>query len=87
MWRLLDQGLRVDLLLTDVVLPNGMTGIAAAGQVRARYPGLKVLYMSGYSGHVVVHDGVVDSDIRLLTKPFRKAELANAIRHLIDTTD
>jgi signal transduction histidine kinase len=71
------------LLLTDVVMP-GMTGrqlCEAALQVR---PHLKVLYMTGYTRNAIVHNGVLDPDARLLTKPFTLAALAHKVREALD---
>ena len=82
--RLIDAAERVDLLLTDVVLPKGMSGPMVAKEAQARRPGLKVLYMSGYAKDAVVHNGVLDEGLHLLTKPFPKAELAKAVRALLD---
>jgi signal transduction histidine kinase len=80
---LLDSG-RIDLLFTDVVLPKGMNGTALAREVQQRRPGLKVLYMSGYTANAIVHHGVLDKGVHLLTKPFRKVELARKVRQVLD---
>jgi PAS domain S-box-containing protein len=74
----------VDLLLTDVVLPKGMNGPELAREARARKPGLKVLYMSGYPRDAVFRDGALDADTHLLSKPFPKAELAHMVRKVLD---
>jgi signal transduction histidine kinase len=81
---ILDQGGRVDLLFTDVVLPKGMNGTALAREAQRRRPGLKVLYMSGYTANAIIHHGVVDKGVHLLTKPFRKVELARKVRQVLD---
>jgi signal transduction histidine kinase len=75
---------RIDLLLTDVVLPNGMSGPALARAARARRPDLKLLYMSGYSRAAVLHDDEMDAADQMLAKPFRKAELARKLRQVLD---
>jgi CheY-like chemotaxis protein len=74
----------VDLLLTDVVLPGGMSGPQLARQAQAARPGLKVLYMSGYTKNAIIHNGVLDEGVHLLAKPFLKQELALQIRKLLD---
>jgi CheY-like chemotaxis protein len=80
----LDRAERVDLLLTDVVLPHGMSGPALAREARARRPGLKLLYMSGYPrGAVPLHEAIDEAD-HLLAKPFRKADLARKLRQMLD---
>jgi CheY-like chemotaxis protein len=80
----LEQGGRIDLLFTDVVLPKGMNGTALAQAAQKRRPGLKVLYMSGYTANAIVHHGVLDKGVHLLTKPFRKVDLARKVRQILD---
>jgi CheY-like chemotaxis protein len=75
---------RIDLLFTDVVLPKGMNGTALAREAQRRKPELKVLYMSGYTANAIVHHGVLDKGVHLLTKPFRKVELARKVRQVLD---
>jgi PAS domain S-box-containing protein len=84
---ILDQPCHIDLLLTDVVLPNGMQGPALAEQAQLRRPGLKVLFMSGYPRDAVFRDGLLDNRMPLLTKPFPKGELARMVREILDETD
>jgi signal transduction histidine kinase len=80
----LARGGRVDLLFTDVVLPKGMNGTALAREARRQRPGLKMLFMSGYTTDAIIHHGVLDKGIHLLTKPFRKTELARKVRQVLD---
>ncbi len=75
---------RVNLLLTDVVLPGGMNGRELAAEVERRAPGIQVLYMSGYTEDAIVHHGRLDADAALLQKPFRRADLARAVRKALD---
>ena len=72
----------VDLLFTDVVLPNGMSGATLAAEAQLRHPALKVLYMSGYTRNALVHNGHDDTS-HLLSKPFRREELARAIHRVL----
>ena len=81
---ILEQGGRIDLLFTDVVLPKGMNGTALAAEAERRRPGLRVLYMSGYTADAIIHHGVLDRGVHLLTKPFRRAELARKVRLVLD---
>jgi CheY-like chemotaxis protein len=81
---ILDAVGRIDLLLTDVVLPQGISGPQLARQAQARCPGLQVLYMSGYTRNAIIHNGVLDQGVNLLTKPFLKQELALAVRDCLD---
>jgi len=81
---LFDSGaVRVDLLLTDVVMP-GMNGRQLADELRKRQPGLKVLFMTGYSRNAIVHQGRLDSGVALLQKPLTQAMLAAKIRDVLD---
>ena len=74
----------VNLLLTDVVLPDGMSGRVLADEVQRRFPGIRVLYMSGYTENAIIHHGRLDPDIELLQKPFRKADLQRKVRLVLD---
>ena len=72
-----------DLLLTDVVMP-GINGKKLADEVTARWPATSVLFVSGFSQDNIVHDGRLDPGAKLLTKPFRKGDLALAVRNALD---
>ncbi len=85
--RILESGDRVDLLLTDVVLPRGMSGIDLGQQARSLRPGLKVLYMSGYPRDAVSRDGLLDNGAKLLAKPFARGDIARMIREVLDEPD
>lgn len=64
-----------DLLLTDVIMP-GMNGADLAALLRAKWPGIKVLYMSGYTANIIARHGVVAEGIDFLQKPFEFGDLA-----------
>jgi signal transduction histidine kinase/CheY-like chemotaxis protein len=74
---------RVDLLLTDIVMP-GMNGRQLADQMRERESALKVLFMTGYSRNAIVHQGRLDPGVSLLQKPLTQAMLAAKIRDVLD---
>ncbi len=74
------QKLAFDLLFTDVILPGSMNGRQLADEVRALRPDVKVLYTSGYTENAIVHHGRLDAGVLLLTKPYRKADLARMVR-------
>jgi PAS domain S-box-containing protein len=74
---------QVDLLLTDVMLPGGMTGRVLADRLRAKYPALRVLYMSGYTENAIIHQGRLDDGVELLQKPFRRANLQEKLLQVL----
>ena len=81
--RLLDQENTVDLLLTDVILP-GPNGRELAEVAVGKRPGLKVLFMTGYSRNAIVHQGRLDPGVELIQKPLTQSALAERIRDLLD---
>ncbi|CAN5209424.1 PAS domain-containing sensor histidine kinase [soil metagenome] len=80
---LIDDDRRIDLLLTDVVMP-GMNGRELGRRAEALRPGLSVLYMTGYSRNAMVHQGRLDEGVELLQKPLSQTQLAGRIRHILD---
>jgi PAS domain S-box-containing protein len=70
----------VDLLLTDVVLPERMNGIELVEEALRAQPDLHVLYMSGYTEDAILHQGRLVDGVQFLQKPFRMAEVARAAR-------
>ena len=74
---------RLDLLFTDVVMPE-MNGRQLAQAARDIMPALPVLYTTGYTRNAVVHNGTLDPDVELLAKPFTIAQLAHKIRAVLD---
>ncbi len=73
----------IHLLLTDVVMP-GCSGIELAAQMVARRPGIRVLYMSGYTDDEVILRGALTDDVPLLEKPFTVGILARKVREVLD---
>jgi PAS domain S-box-containing protein len=71
---------QIDLLLTDVVMPGGLDGRQLAEAARRRRPGLKVLFMTGYARDAIVHQGSLDGDAQVISKPFGFDALAEKIR-------
>ncbi|MBI4519501.1 MAG: response regulator, partial [Gemmatimonadetes bacterium] len=74
----------VHLLVTDVVMP-GMGGLTLAQRLDQTRPGMKVLYMSGYTDDVVVRHGVLDEGTSFLGKPFTVVELTRKVREVLDS--
>ncbi|HEY4135174.1 MAG TPA: ATP-binding protein [Alphaproteobacteria bacterium] len=73
----------IDLLFTDVVLPGRLGGKALAEQACALRPGLSVIYSSGYTQNSIIHQGRLDSDVELLSKPYKKQDLARRLRSVL----
>lgn len=73
---------KIDLLMTDVVMP-GMSGRDLWERLAAQHPGLKCLFMSGYTANVISHHGVLDKGIHFLQKPFAIRDLAEKIREAL----
>jgi CheY-like chemotaxis protein len=80
---ILDSPSRIDLLVTDVGLPNGMNGRQLADAARVGRPDLKILFITGYAENAVIGNGHLDPGMHVLTKPFAMDALASRIRDLI----
>ena len=72
----------IDVLVTDVVMPQ-MLGNEAADRIRAIYPGMKVLFMSGYTQGLLDTNGVLESGVNLIEKPFSEVSLLAKLREII----
>ena len=79
---LLQEDRRVDLMVTDVVMP-GINGRELAKRALTMKPGLKILYMTGYSRNAIVHQGRLDEGVTFLQKPFSEAQIALKIRMML----
>jgi signal transduction histidine kinase len=79
----LSSGTRVDLLFTDVVMPQ-MNGRRLAEEAVALRRGLKVLYTTGHTRNAIVHNGVLDAGVAFLPKPYTLDQLAAAVRRVLD---
>ena len=77
-------GKRVDILFTDVVLPQGMNGRMVAVEALALRPALPVLFTTGYARNAIVHNGQLDPDVQFLAKPYTLEELAQKLRAALD---
>lgn len=73
----------IDLLLTDVVMPE-MNGRDLAERLKALYPGIRQLFMSGYTAKVIASRGVIDEGTHFLQKPFTEKDLASRVRRVLD---
>jgi CheY-like chemotaxis protein len=75
---------RVDILFTDVVLPQGMNGRTLAEKAAALRPALPVLFTTGYARSAIIHDGRLDPGVQFLAKPYTQRELAQKLRAVLD---
>jgi CheY-like chemotaxis protein len=78
---IIDQAPDLLLMVTDVVMP-GMNGRKLAEAARARRPGLKVLFTTGYTRNAIVHNGTLDEGVELLAKPFALEDIAAKIAQI-----
>jgi CheY-like chemotaxis protein len=85
--QILERETHVDLLFTDVVMPGGLNGRELASKARALRPGLRILFTSGYAENSVVHGGRLDAGVHLLAKPYRKRDLTQKVREVLDGPD
>ena len=76
-------GERPDVLVTDVIMP-GMNGRDLHARLESELPGLRCLYMSGYTDNVIAHLGVLEDGVNFLQKPFSARELGQRLRQLLD---
>lgn len=72
----------IDLLLTDVMMP-GMNGKELSERIVAFKPGLKRLYMSGYTPDVIARQGILEDDIQFIPKPFSFKDLATKVKEIL----
>ena len=75
---------RIDLLLTDVVMPGGLSGHDLAQAVQERCPRVRVLYMSGYTAEIIARRGILEEGLSLLQKPFDAESLLVAVAAALD---
>jgi PAS domain S-box-containing protein len=79
----IESGIPVDLLFTDVVMPGALKSPEMARQARQRIPDLAVLFTSGYTENSIVHGGRLDAGVELLSKPYSREALARRLRHVL----
>ena len=84
---IIDSGAAFDLLFTDVIMRGSMNGSRLAEAAAKRCASLKVLFTSGYTENAIVHHGQLDPGVLLLTKPYRKSDLARMVRQALAARD
>ncbi|QCL77217.1 MULTISPECIES: response regulator [Agrobacterium] len=80
---IVNSGVHIDLLFTDVVMPGHMRSTELARKAKALLPDIGVLFTSGYTENSIVHGGRLDADVELLSKPYTREALARKIRHVL----
>jgi signal transduction histidine kinase/two-component SAPR family response regulator len=79
----LQSGIAIDLLFTDVVMPGPVRSPDLAKQAKELHPNIEVLFTSGYTQNAIVHGGRLDPGVQLISKPYRREDLARKIRHML----
>ncbi|MBK4736740.1 response regulator [Noviherbaspirillum pedocola] len=80
---ILRSGIPVDLVFTDVVMPGPVRSVDMARQARQMFPDIAVLFTSGYTQNAIVHGGRLDPGVELISKPYRREDLARKIRQIL----
>ena len=82
---IVESGVPIDLLFTDVVMPGALGSPELARKARERLPNIAVLFTSGYTDNAIVHGGRLDEGVDLLSKPYSREAMARKIRHVLRT--
>jgi PAS domain S-box-containing protein len=82
----IESGVSVDLLFTDVVMPGTLRSPELARKAKERLPGIAVLFTSGYTENAIVHGGRLDFGVELLSKPYSRETLARKLRQVLAKT-
>jgi len=81
---ILKSGVHVDLLFSDVVMPGNLRSPELARQAKIILPNIAVLFTSGYTQNAIVHGGRLDPGVQLLSKPYRREQLAKKVRSMLE---
>ncbi len=81
---IVNSGVKIDLLFTDVVMPGSLRSTDLARKARERVPDIGVLFTSGYTQNAIVHAGRLDDGVDLLSKPYTRERLAQKIREMLE---
>jgi signal transduction histidine kinase/CheY-like chemotaxis protein len=79
----LESGVHIDLLFSDVVMPGPLRSVDMARRAREMLPSLEVLFTSGYTENAIVHGGRLDAGVALISKPYRRDALARKVRSML----
>lgn len=83
-FNVLQSGAKIDMLFTDVVMPGPLRSPDLARKAKELYPDIAVLFTSGYTQNAIVHGGRLDPGVELISKPYRREDLARKIRHVLN---
>ena len=83
---ILESGVAIDLLFTDVVMPGPLKSTELAKKAKERAPHIAVLFTSGYTENSIVHGGRLDPGVQLLSKPYSREQLARKVRHVLNNS-
>ncbi|WP_244477601.1 MULTISPECIES: PAS domain S-box protein [unclassified Rhizobium] len=81
---IIESGVAIDLLFTDVVMPGSLKSADLARKAKERLPHIGVLFTSGYTENSIVHGGRLDRGVQLLSKPYSREQLAHKIRYVLN---
>ncbi len=84
---MLEEGAKVDLLFSDLIMPGAMNGVMLARAARKRFPNLRVLLATGFAAEVVERDGTLAGEFEILGKPYRRTELLARVRDVLDAQE
>jgi CheY-like chemotaxis protein len=80
----LNVGEKIDLIFSDVVMPGGLTGYELAARAREQFPAIRILLTSGYEANLAAEQDTTGSNLKVLRKPYRQADLGHAVREALD---
>ena len=80
----LSVGEKIDLVFSDVVMPGGLTGYELAARAREQFPSIRILLTSGYDANLAAEQDTTGSNLKVLRKPYRQADLAHAVREALE---
>ena len=80
----LNVGEKIDLIFSDVVMPGGLTGYELAARAREQFPSIRILLTSGYDANLAAKQDTTGSNLKVLRKPYRQADLAHAVREALE---
>ncbi len=81
---IIESGVKIDLLFTDVIMPGPVSSRVLADRARELRPAMKILFTSGYTENTIVHNGRLDAGVQLISKPYGRDQLAQKLRSVLN---